>query len=213
MNGQQLNIWNNLDPIKSSDSNPEKIISSDGEVLYYQNFFKLQESNAFLDQLLNNTNWKQEYIKIFGKQQAIPRLTAWYGDEGKDYKYSGILQHPEPWSDVLKIIKLKVESVVANTFNSVLLNLYRNGSDGVAWHSDDEPELGLNPVIASVSFGGIRKFSLKHKSNPKNKIDLELQHGSLLIMGGNTQHNWIHQVAKTKKKVSPRVNLTFRTIY
>ncbi len=142
----------------------------------------------------------------------LPRLTAWYGDEGKSYTYSGIEQHPDPWTPTLKLIKSKVEEILEVTFNTVLLNLYRDGKDSVSWHSDDELELGENPIIASVSFGAVRRFSLKHKISKDYKIDLDLPNGSLLLMKGETQHFWQHQIAKTSKSVQPRINLTFRMI-
>jgi alkylated DNA repair dioxygenase AlkB len=191
----------------------KKIVFVDGEVIFYPNFFDFQESNKFFQELETHINWRQDYIKFFGKNMPIPRLTAWYGDEGKSYIYSGIKNYPNAWNYTLKEIKNKIETVIKIKFNSVLLNFYRNGQDSMAWHSDDEPELGKNPIIASVSFGGTRKFCFKHKTDSTRKIDLHLPHGSLLLMGGETQHYWLHQVPKTKKVVKPRINLTFRVIY
>lgn len=191
----------------------KKILSVDGEVIFYPNFFAIKESDLLFQALEKNTNWRQDYIKFFGKTMPLPRLTAWYGDEGKSYIYSGIEQHPDPWNVTLKEIKNKIETVAKTNFNSVLLNFYRHGQDSVSWHSDDEPELGQNPIIASVSFGGTRKFCFKHKTESTRKMEIDLPHGSLLLMQGETQHHWLHQVPKTKKEVKPRINLTFRIIH
>jgi alkylated DNA repair dioxygenase AlkB len=212
----QTNLWEN----QSDSSNlsiknqlhKTVIIDTDGEVILYKKFFNLETSKHLFSELYTKINWRQENIKIYGKKISLPRLTAWYGDEGKSYTYSGIEQHPEPWLPVLEIIKLKVEEVAEVTFNSVLLNLYRHGQDSVAWHSDDEPELGENPIIASLSFGATRRFSLKHKYESDYYYNIDLTPGSLLLMQGETQHYWLHQVPKTKRNVTPRINLTFRVI-
>lgn len=185
----------------------------DGEIIVYKNFFKELESDLLLKELLTNINWRQDKIKIFGKKVDLPRLTAWYGDEGKSYKYSGITMNPEVWTPTLLSIKERIEKVVELNFNSVLANLYRNGKDYVSWHSDDEAELGNNPIIASVSFGATRRFQLKHKYNKDlDTVEIALTHGSLLIMKGAIQHFWQHQIPKTSKVLSARVNLTFRII-
>jgi alkylated DNA repair dioxygenase AlkB len=185
----------------------------DGEVIIYYNFFDELESDRFFKELLSNINWRQDKIKIFGKQVDLPRLTAWYGDKGKSYKYSGITMNPDSWTPTLLLIKEKIEKIVELNFNSVLINLYRNGKDYVSWHSDDETELGKNPTIASVSFGATRRFQLRHKSNKDlDTVEISLTHGSLLIMRGTTQHFWKHQVPKTSKVLTERINLTFRVI-
>lgn len=184
-----------------------------GEVIIYQNFFNQSESDRFFLELLKNINWQQDKIKIFGKEVDLPRLTAWYGDAGKSYTYSSITMNPNPWTKNLLSIKKRIEEKVNINFNSVLANLYRNGQDYVSWHSDDEKELGENPTIASVSFGATRRFLLRHKSNKNlETVDLSLGHGSLLIMKGSTQHYWKHQVPKTTKVKTERINLTFRVI-
>ena len=151
-------------------------------------------------------------IKLYGKLVPIPRLTAWYGDSGKSYTYSKIAMSPEPWTPTLLAIKSKVEVLLGVQFNSVLLNFYRSGSDSVAWHSDDESELGENPVIGSVSFGGTRRFVFRHKYRKELNKEVDLSHGTFLVMKGTTQHFWQHQIPKTVKKVEPRINLTFRVI-
>ena len=185
----------------------------DGQVLIYQNFFKRLESDRFFLELLNNVNWQQDEMRIFGKEVNLPRLTAWYGDTGKSYTYSGIMMNPHPWTPNLLLIKKRIEETVQVNFNSVLANLYRHGQDYVSWHSDDEKELGANPIIASVSFGATRRFLLRHKSNKDlQTVDISLNHGSLLIMKGSTQHYWKHQVTKTTKVKTGRINLTFRVI-
>jgi alkylated DNA repair dioxygenase AlkB len=213
----QISLWdylpdtNNL--VLENQVNKKTIISTDGEVILYPNFFSTKESNQLFSDLYSSVNWKQEIIQFFGKQMPIPRLTAWYGDEGKSYTYSGIEQHPEHWNPTLKLIKSKIEQIAQVSFNSVLLNLYRDGKDSVSWHSDDEPELGENPIIASVSFGATRRFYLRHKHSKNHKIDIDLASGSFLLMQGETQHFWQHQIAKTAKEIQPRINLTFRIIH
>ncbi|MBD2520621.1 alpha-ketoglutarate-dependent dioxygenase AlkB [Nostoc sp. FACHB-973] len=212
----QISIWDYLPDTNSlaleDQLHKKSIINTDGEVIFYPNFFTIQESNHFFSDLYSSVNWKQDTIKLFGKKMPLPRLTAWYGDEGKSYTYSGIVQYPEPWNPVLKSIKSKIEKIAEVSFNSVLLNLYRDGKDSVSWHSDDEPELGENPIIGSVSFGATRRFSLRHKQSKDYKIDVDLGNGSFLLMKGGTQHFWQHQIAKTPKSIQPRINLTFRII-
>ncbi|ELS03428.1 alkylated DNA repair protein [Xenococcus sp. PCC 7305] len=185
----------------------------DGEVIIYQNFFEELESNQLFKELESGISWQQDRIKMFGKEFNLPRLTAWYGDQGKSYTYSGITMAPTPWNPVLLLIKARIEKVVSLEFNSVLANLYRHGQDHMSWHSDDERELGKNPIIASVSFGETRRFLLRHKYDRElEKLEVSLNNGSLLIMQGSTQHFWKHQIPKTAKKINPRINLTFRFI-
>ncbi len=191
---------------------PVTLQMRDAEVLFYPAFFTQAESDAYLDDLTHHIAWKQETINILGAAVPIPRLTAWYGDEGNSYRWSGITQHPHPWTPTLLRMKVRIEQAAGVSFNSVLLNLYRDGRDSVAWHSDDEPELGRNPVIASVSFGAERRFQFKHKHNPDLRQAIDLTHGSLLLMRGTTQHFWKHQIPKTKQPCGARINLTFRTI-
>lgn len=182
-----------------------------GEFIYYPNFFSKSESSALLKTLLNEIIWKQESMKMYGKQINFPRLTSWYGDCDKPYSFSGITLQPHSWTEDLLYIKRKIEPEAGVNFNSVLLNLYRNGNDSISWHTDAEPELGKNPVIGSVNFGETRKFQLRHIST-KEKLEIELTHGSVLIMKGEMQHFWQHQVPKTSKVIGSRVNLTFRSI-
>ncbi|MBL8164445.1 MAG: alpha-ketoglutarate-dependent dioxygenase AlkB [Anaerolineae bacterium] len=184
----------------------------DADVTFYPQCFALDEADALLQALIARIAWKQDHIQLFGSSVTIPRLTAWYGDPGRVYTYSGITQQPLPWTDDLLLIKARVEQIAGASFNSVLLNYYRDGRDSVSWHSDDEPELGTNPLIASVSFGAARQFQFKHKHDPQQRASIELTHGSLLLMGGATQHFWKHQIPKSKRVTDARINLTFRTI-
>ncbi len=185
----------------------QNLLPFDGEVLYFPNFI----SNDFFEKLKDEINWKQEGMKIFGKEVAFPRLTAWYAENGKTYTYSGLKNIPEEFTESLLSIKEKVESEAGVHFNSALLNYYRHGNDSMGWHTDNEPELGENPVIASISLGSSRKFQFKHKSTLKSTQNIILEPGSLLLMQGSTQHHWQHQVPKVKE-AEGRINITFRRI-
>ena len=182
------------------------------ELIYYPEYFGTKEADQYFNELLQQTNWKQDNIKVFGKTYQQPRLTALYGDSGKPYSYSNITMYPELFTPLLKNIKNKIERESEHRFNTVLLNLYRDGKDSNGWHADNERELGKNPVIASVSFGETRPFHFKHRTIKTERHKLDLTHGSLLIMKGEMQHYWLHQIAKTKKPVAPRINLTFSYI-
>jgi alkylated DNA repair dioxygenase AlkB len=186
----------------------------DAEIRYFPIFFTPSKADFLLDQLLRTIEWKQNTIKMYGKENPVPRLEAWYGDKGKSYAYSGIKMEPRPWTDDLLFIKKSIEAKAGVIFNSVLINYYRNGQDRVAWHSDDEKELGRNPIIASVSLGAERNFKLRHKHYKSNdqKEQIILNHGSFLLMEGTTQHNWMHEIPRTAKPIGPRINLTFRII-
>lgn len=186
-------------------------VIKNGEYIFYTNFFSKTESDLLLKGLRNNIAWKQESMNMYGKKIDFPRLTAWYGNNDKPYTFSGITLHPLPWTTEILSIKSKIEPIADTEFNSVLLNLYRDGNDSISWHTDAEKELGLNPVIASVNFGATRKFQLRHIKT-KEKLEIELTHGSLLIMQNELQHYWQHQVPKTSKPVGERINLTFRVI-
>ncbi len=170
------------------------------------------EADRLFLALRDTTPWRQESIKLYGREIPLPRLTAWHGDGGVTYRYSGIANDPVPWTPALLEIKAAVERAAGAAFNGVLLNRYRTGLDGVAWHSDDEPEFGDDPVIASVSFGAARRFQLRHKARKELRAEVTLTHGSLLVMRGPTQRHWAHQVPKTKKPVGERINLTFRLV-
>ncbi|WGD35092.1 alpha-ketoglutarate-dependent dioxygenase AlkB [Olleya sp. YS] len=189
-----------------------KLNLPDAEISYFPNFFNQEEANQFYKVLLNDIPWQQDDITIFGKTYAQPRLTALLADNNKPYSYSNITMHPHVFDSALNEIKKRVEQHVGITFTTCLANLYRDGQDSNGWHADNEKELGKNPTIASVSFGEARYFNLKHRHNKNLKQKLLLEHGSLLLMKGETQHHWLHQIAKTKKVVKPRINLTFRII-
>ena len=167
-----------------------------------------------LQKLMHDTIWRQENVRIYGKEYQQPRLVSLYGDAGMKYDYSGISLRPLPWTDLLREIKRRIEDCTDATFNAVFLNLYRDHNDSMGFHSDDEKELGQNPVIASLTFGATRTFLMKHKSNrdiPLVKVPLES--GTVLLMKGATQHNWKHGINKQTTPCGPRVNLTFRTLY
>lgn len=184
----------------------------DAELILYPFLFSGDEFDGFFELLRDQISWQQEKIKMYGKVYNVPRLTAWYSEENKTYTYSGIKVQSIPWIPVLLQIKKKIEAVSNNKFNSVLLNYYRSGQDGVSWHSDDEWELGDNPVIGSVSFGVTRDFQMKHKFLKDEKFKIALQHGSYLLMQGRTQHHWLHQIPKSNKRMGARINLTYRVI-
>ena len=185
----------------------------DADISYFHDFIPHDESIQYLETLLAEVAWQQNEIKMFGKVYNEPRLTAWYGDQGLTYKYSGIQLKPTPWTDHLDELKSKVNAAAYTEFNSALLNYYRDGQDSMGYHQDNEPELGLNPVIASLTFGASRIFQLKHITDKSIKRkDIPLKSGSLLIMAGATQHHWKHQIPKTKIPIGPRLNITFRVI-
>jgi len=197
----------------NTDSKPEFIEIPKAEICLYRNFLHDWEAQRVYQELIENIAWQQDLIKFYGRKIPIPRLTAWYGDEGVSYKYSGILMQPHPWTEILSQLKTWIENRISGKFNSVLLNQYRNGNDSVAWHSDDEPELGKNPTIASLSLGVSRKFEMRSRSQPDiDKLEILLNSGDLLIMSGDTQKNWQHQIPKMRKVTESRINLTFRSI-
>jgi alkylated DNA repair dioxygenase AlkB len=183
------------------------------QLRYMAHFLSPEASTSLFDRLLQETPWQQEQIRLYGKQYLSPRLTAWYGDADARYGYSGIEHEPLVWTDSLRQLKSKIETLCDASFNSVLLNLYRDGQDRVGWHSDDEMELGPCPVIASLSLGENRRFLLKPKKPRRAKaFEINLSAGSLLLMGGSLQHHWKHCVPREKQVHLPRINLTFRRI-
>ncbi len=194
--------------------NPELInnlLPYDGQTLYYGKILDQQEAEFYLEKLLNNIVWKNDEAILYGKLFITKRKVAWHGDSSFEYTYSNTTKKALPWTPELMQLKEKVERLTNKKYNSCLLNLYHDGNEGMAWHSDDEKSLGLNTTIASMSFGAERKFSLKHKES-KQSLSVILEHGSLLVMTGTTQTHWLHSLPKTKKVAIPRVNLTFRTI-
>ncbi len=189
------------------------------EVTILENFFPPEEADPLFNLLKDKVPWEQETLRMFGKETPIPRLTAWFGDPEKTYTYSGILNQPHDWKLIPELddMREKLDQACSANFNSVLLNLYRDGNDSVDWHADDERELGPEPIIASVSLGETRTFDFRSKYDSKHKRSFELFSGDVVIMSGATQRHWEHRVPKTAERIrfstGPRINLTFRTIY
>ena len=198
----------------ASEKDKESILLPllDGDVIYYPNFFSSEEASVYFKMLKDKVEWQQDDIKLFGKTYKQPRLTALYGSNEKPYSYSGITMFPKPFISILKEIKQKIEKISEVQFTTALLNLYRDGNDSNGWHSDNEKELGQNPVIVSISFGADRVFQLRYKHDKKGRANILLENGSLLLMKGRTQENWQHQIPKSKKITEPRINITFRYI-
>lgn len=171
------------------------------------------DTSHLMEQIIENAHWRQDKFKIYGKEVSQPRQVAWYGDQGITYKYSNITMIAKGWPDYFVEIKKIVENFSHSKFNSVLVNHYRNGMDYMGWHSDDEKELGRNPIIASLSLGAIRQMQFRLKSNHSQKVEVDLADGDLLIMRGETQHFWQHALPKRKRIVTNRINLTFRHIF
>jgi alkylated DNA repair dioxygenase AlkB len=191
----------------------EPLCMEDADVKFMSKFYAQPLSGEYKDILLDETPWCQEKITLWGKEHWQPRLTAWYGDAGTDYSYSGIFLVPNVWTPTLRQIKSDIEALTGYRFNSVLLNLYRDERDSVGWHADAERELGHEPVIASLSLGETRTFKFKHRTRREFKpLSIDLTDGSLLIMAGSTQQFWLHGVDKERKTKGPRINLTFRNI-
>lgn len=182
------------------------------EICYYPNFLEGSTANRYFKTFKERIPWQQDDIKVYGKTYRQPRLTALFGDNGKTYSYSNIVMRPHIFTKELEEVKVLLEKKTNIRFTSCLLNLYRDGKDSNGWHADDEKELGNNPVIASISLGQERFFHLRHKSDKELKHKILLEHGSLLLMKGETQHFWQHQIPKTARPIEERLNLTFRII-
>lgn len=181
-------------------------------VEYHAGFIDSTTSQRLLNHFIQTVPWKQSTRLMWGKEVLTPRLTAWFGDN-VTYAHTAEGRYvTRPWTKELLALKAMVEPMCGRCFNSVLLNYYRDGNDSVAWHADDEPELGTDPVIASVNFGQVRRFDVRHKQKHQLKYFVDLEHGSLLIMKGNLQHEWEHRVAKSTQPMKARINLTFRLI-
>ena len=195
------------------DKNSSLIKADNLSVEYIENFFDFDQSQLYMKHLTNDIKWKREKIRMWGKEIVTKKRIAWYADKGKSYTYSGSTFHPDQWNELLLEIKKHVEQYIKFQFNSVLLNEYPNGKVGMGWHSDDERELGIDPIIASLSFGANRDFIFKHKTDKRfENIKIHLKSGSLLLMLGSTQHHWKHSLPKRLKVREPRINLTFRKI-
>ena len=187
------------------------LLPQDGNVNYYKNLLSLNEANSYFNSLLHSIEWKNDQAFIYGKLIITKRKVAWYGDTDFEYTYSKITKRALPWTAELVELKKITEELTGEKFNSCLLNLYHNGDEGMAWHSDAEKVLKKNGAIASLSLGAERKFSFKHKET-KETISLILENGSLLVMKGSTQTSWLHRLPPTKLISKPRINLTFRLI-
>jgi alkylated DNA repair dioxygenase AlkB len=195
---------NRPDPAKN-------LLPADGVVQYFGSIMSPGKANQHYAALLEDIEWKNDEAFIMGKVIVTKRKAAWYGDRPFEYTYSRITKTALPWTDSLRELKALAEKETGETYNSCLLNLYHTGEEGMAWHSDGEPDLKKNGAIASMSFGAERKFSFKHKKSGE-RVDVLLEHGSLLLMAGTTQTHWLHRLPPTKKIATPRINLTFRTI-
>ena len=185
---------------------------ADADITFDPSWLGEIEADRLLRELREGIAWENHRIRLFGREHASPRLSCWIGDSGTAYRYSGALFVPHPWPSVLRPLRERLCAELGIGFNSVLANLYRDGHDRMGWHSDDERELGAAPVIASVSLGATRRFVLKHRRDPDQKLAIELPHGSLLVMSGATQRNYRHALPRTAKVVAARINLTFRCI-
>ena len=190
-----------------------KIPLPDAELSFAEHFYTPEIADHLFTQLHKEIDWRQENIRVWGKLHLQPRLTAWHGDSDREYSYSGIRLKANPWTTTLLTIKNEISLATGHQFNSVLLNLYRDQNDSMGWHSDDEPTLGRDPIIASLSLGATRTFKIKHKAKPEQKtLSIDLTHGCLLVMAGSTQHHYQHSIAKQTRTLGPRINLTFRQI-
>ncbi len=187
------------------------LLPKDGTANYFGKIISKEKADIFFNALMQHIEWRNDEAIIFGKKIITKRKVAWYGNQQYQYAYSGITRYALPWTKELLQLKALTETVSKETFNSCLLNLYHNGNEGMAWHSDDEKDLQKNGAIASLSFGAERKFAFKHKVSGE-KVELHLGHGSLLVMKDTTQSHWLHRLPPSKKIMTPRINLTFRTI-
>ncbi len=184
----------------------------DADLHYWPQWVEPGAADGWMHELSQRTTWSQPQIRIYGRSVSVPRLVAWYGEPEARYRYSGLLHEPLPWTPMLAEIRQRVEQQVGQTLNGVLLNLYRDGQDAMGWHSDDEPELGEQPLVVSLNLGATRRFDFRRKGGSRIEHSIELKHGSLLVMSGPSQHYWQHQIARTRKVSEPRLNLTFRQI-
>ncbi|MDB4431546.1 alpha-ketoglutarate-dependent dioxygenase AlkB [Pseudomonadales bacterium] len=194
-------------------TNYDSAVLPDANVDFFEQFYSSARAQDLFDLLLKELQWQQESLQIYGKRHRVPRLSALYGASNVQYTYSGIVHTALPWTSALLEIKNDLEQATQAKFNSVLANLYRNGRDSNGWHADDEPELGSQPIIASVSLGATRDFQFKHRQLAQHSYTQELSSGSLLVMGGAMQAHWLHQLPKRLRVQDPRINLTFRYIH
>ncbi|MCH2340851.1 alpha-ketoglutarate-dependent dioxygenase AlkB family protein [Pseudomonas sp. NPDC047963] len=194
----------------SDDS--ELIELADADLRYFPRWVDADLADGWLSEISAKTPWYQPQIKLYGRSIAVPRLVAWYGDADAHYRYSGFTHEPLAWTPLLADIRQRVQQQVGQHLNGVLLNYYRDGHDAMGWHSDDERELGRQPLVVSLNLGATRRFDFRRKGTSRIEYSISLEHGSLLVMSGLTQHYWQHQIARTRKVRAPRLNLTFRQI-
>ncbi|MBC7794880.1 MAG: alpha-ketoglutarate-dependent dioxygenase AlkB [Clostridia bacterium] len=207
MIGRRDSIW-----IMDNALPHDTLIDDGGLLEYYGRVISTGDADRLFSTLERETPWQRGRLHIYGREVLEPRLTCWYGDLGASYTYSGRTVNPLPWTDTLSETRGKVESVARSRFNSVLLNLYRDGNDSVAWHADNEPELGDEPVIASLSVGVARRFAVRRRDRVGSTVRIDLGHGALVVMRGDFQRHWEHSIPKTSRPVQARINLTFRAI-
>lgn len=200
-----------MDLFSNATDHLKNLLPKDGDVNYYGKIFSAHQANHYYQCLMNTIEWKNDEAVIFGKLIITKRKVAWYGDTDFEYTYSNITKRALIWTKELLELKAITEEKTGERFNSCLLNLYHTGTEGMAWHSDGEKDLKKHGAIGSLSFGANRKFGFKHKQT-KEVVSLILEHGSLLVMKGTTQDNWLHRLPPTKRITKPRINLTFRTI-
>jgi alkylated DNA repair dioxygenase AlkB len=200
-----------MDLFNQTPDPSRNLLPKDGIVQYFGRLFTTAVANEYYEKLMQNIEWKNDQAIIYGKLIITKRKVAWYGDAAFDYTYSNTTKLALPWTPELLALKSIIEEKTGEQFNSCLLNLYHNGDEGMAWHSDAEKALKKNGAIGSMSFGAERKFAFKHKES-KETVSLILEHGSLLVMKGTTQTNWLHRLPPTKLVNKPRINLTFRMI-
>jgi alkylated DNA repair dioxygenase AlkB len=191
---------------------PQTFDLPDADVRYAPQWLARDAADALFVALRDGIAWERHRIRLFGRDVDAPRLSCWIGDAGATYTYSRMRHAPHPWPDALRVIRERLRSECGTDFNGVLANLYRDGNDAMGWHADDEPELGARPLIASLSLGATRRFAIRHRDNPARRLDIELEHGSLLLMGDATQAHYRHALPKTTRVVGPRINLTFRRL-
>ena len=200
-----------MDLFNPATDKAKNYLPRDGEVNYYGKLLSKEKADFYLNVLMETIQWKNDEAIIFGKKIVTKRKVAWYGKKPYAYTYSNTTKYALPWTEELLALKTRIEQETGETFNSCLLNLYHSGEEGMTWHSDGETDLKKDGAIASFSLGAARKFAFKHKQT-KAKVELTLEHGSLLVMKGTTQSHWLHSLPPTKRIKLPRINLTFRTI-
>ncbi len=200
-----------MDLFNQVNDKAKNYLPKDGIVNYYGKLLSTEKADFYFDTLLKTIEWRNDEAIIYGKKIITKRKVAWYGDKPYAYTYSNTTKYALPWTKELLALKISIENETGETFNSCLLNLYHSGEEGMAWHSDGEADLKKNGAIGSLSFGAERKFAFKHKQTGE-KVELILEHGSLLVMKDTTQSHWLHRLPPTKRIASPRINLTFRTI-